>query len=63
MNCVACGKERLTRDEIGLTRKLVNRGAAECFCLRCLAERFRVTEEQLLELARAFRENGCTLFQ
>ena len=62
MTCASCGKKDLTRDEIGLTRKLINRGAEECFCLRCLAERFRVTEQQLTELAQAFRENGCSLF-
>ena len=62
MKCAKCGKDDLTRDEIGLTRKLVNRGSEECYCLRCLAERFRVTERQLTELAQAFRDNGCTLF-
>lgn len=62
MSCAACGREGLTRDEIGLSRKLVNRGTAQAWCLTCLAKRFRVTERQLRDLAQAFRENGCPLF-
>ncbi len=62
MNCAECGRGPLTRDETGLSRKLVNRGTEQAWCLTCLARRFRVTEQQLRELARAFRDNGCTLF-
>ncbi len=62
MSCAGCGKEPLSRDEIGLTKKLINRGASVCYCIDCLAARFRVTPEQLRDMAQAFRENGCTLF-
>ncbi|MBQ9251690.1 MAG: hypothetical protein IJ188_03535 [Clostridia bacterium] len=62
MRCAKCGRE-LTGMETGLTRKLINRAAVECFCLTCLAERFRVTEDQLREMAEAFRQAGCTLFK
>ena len=60
--CVSCGRA-VTRDEKALTRKLINRGAAECYCLTCLARRFRVSEAQLREMAEAFRRAGCTLFR
>ena len=56
------GKAPLTRDEIGLTKKLISRGATECLCLDCLALRFRVGRDQLIRMAEAFRANGCTLF-
>jgi DNA-directed RNA polymerase subunit RPC12/RpoP len=59
--CIACGKE-LTRDEIGLHKKLVNRGATEYKCKPCLAAFFRITEEQCDEMIAHFRETGCTLF-
>lgn len=62
MTCAACGKTPLTRDEIGLTKKLISRGAADCYCLDCLARRFRVERGQLIQMAEAFRANGCTLF-
>ena len=48
MKCASCGAV-LTRDETGLSRKLISRAATECFCLDCLGKRFRVSREQLLE--------------
>ncbi len=63
MTCAACGRTPLTQVETGLTRKLINRGTTVFYCLDCLALRFRVTREQLLEMAEAFRASGCTLFR
>ena len=63
MNCAGCGKGPLSRDEIGLTKKLVNRGSVSCFCLDCLAARFRTSRKELLDIAARFRESGCTLFR
>ncbi len=59
--CACCGKE-LSRDEIGLYKKIVNRGAVSFSCLPCLAARFEVPAELLEEKIRQFREEGCTLF-
>ena len=61
MNCAICGKP-LSRDETGLSRKLISRVARECLCLDCLSERFRVSREQLMDMAERFRKAGCTLF-
>ncbi len=60
--CRQCGAS-LTRDEVGLTKKLINRGAVEYLCYRCMAERFEVTEEELRRKVEEFREMGCTLFE
>ena len=62
MKCAGCGRE-LVPMETGLTRKLINRGAAECYCLTCLARRFRVSEAQRREMGEAFRRAGCTLLR
>lgn len=59
--CVACGAP-VTADEIGLTKKLINRGTTEFYCIRCLSGRFRVREENLREMIIRFRKQGCTLF-
>ena len=60
--CRLC-RAPLTRDEIGLTKKLVNRGCTECLCYACLAEHFDVTVEELRRKVEEFREMGCTLFK
>ena len=59
--CLKCGKE-LTLIDVGLSKKLINRGATEYFCKACLAEKFGVTEALLDEKVRAFRAAGCALF-
>ena len=52
----------LTHNDVGLTKKLINRGATEFFCIRCLAKRFEVTVADLQKKIEEFREMGCTLF-
>ena len=61
--CAVCGRE-LTPDEIGASRKLINRGLPEeeCLCLPCLASRFRVDESVLRKKIDQWREQGCVLF-
>ena len=59
--CKQCGKP-LSRDEIGLHKKMVNRGATEYFCLHCLAAYFGASEDLLKEKIEQFRKDGCTLF-
>lgn len=61
MNCGTCGCV-LTADEIGLSRKLVNRGTRVCWCISCLAVAYRVEESTLREMIERFRAAGCTLF-
>lgn len=61
MKCETCGRE-LRNVEIGLSRKLINRGTEVFFCLDCLAARFKVTEKYLMELAEYYYKRGCTLF-
>ena len=60
--CIRCGRI-LVPDEISLTKKLINRGAAEFLCLSCLSVRFDVSEDTLREKIAYFREMGCTLFR
>ncbi len=59
--CIKCFKE-LSNDEIGLTKKLINRGATEFMCIDCLADKFKVTPERLQEKIKEFKEHGCLLF-
>ena len=62
VRCVRCGAV-LVKDDIALTRKLVNRGAEEFFCLSCLADHFQLTEDILRKKIDEFKAMGCTLFE
>jgi len=59
--CITC-YANLTRDEIAMTRKLINRGATQFLCIPCLARRFDATVAELLERMQYFKDMGCTLF-
>ena len=59
--CVRCGAF-LSKDETALTRKLINRGTTEFFCLSCLANHFQLSEDILLKKIEEFKAMGCTLF-
>lgn len=59
--CRKCGKE-LVPDEVAITKKLINRGTKTYYCVGCLAEAFEVTEENIREKIRYFKNMGCTLF-
>ena len=60
-HCACCGA-LLSRDDIGLIRKLINRGSDMFLCLSCLARHFQLTEDVLREKIREYKAMGCTLF-
>ena len=59
--CMQCGRE-LTGDEIGLHKKMINRGATEFLCITCLAEVYHCKESLLEKKIEQFRAQGCMLF-
>lgn len=59
--CTDCGKA-ITKDEIALSRKLIDVDTTELYCLKCMAENFGCTEEDLKIKIQEFKEQGCTLF-
>ena len=60
--CYVCGKEPLTKNEIGLTKKLINQKAKSFYCISCLAEELDVTVEELQAKIEDFINDGCKLF-
>lgn len=60
--CMKCGKT-LEYDEIGLHRKLVNKGAREFMCIECLSEYFDVSVKALREKIEQYKQIGCSLFK
>lgn len=61
--CYVCGRSPLTKDEIGLAKKLIDKKTTKFYCLSCLAEYFEVTEEELVAKIEQFKDEGCTLFK
>lgn len=59
--CYGCGR-LLTKDEIGINRKLIDPEMEEFQCLDCLAQELDTTAEILLMKIEEFKEDGCTLF-
>ena len=59
--CMVCGAE-LSRDEVGIHKKMVNRRATEFLCLPCLAKKFNLPEADLYAMIERYRKAGCVLF-
>lgn len=59
--CRSCGRE-LTFNEIGATKKFINRGSTSFFCKTCLAKWLDVSEELIDQKIEHFKRQGCTLF-
>ena len=59
--CCECGSP-LKKDEIALTRKLIDNDTADFYCLNCMAEYIGCTVQDLKEKIQEFKEQGCTLF-
>ena len=60
--CKICGKENLSKNEVGLNKKMLNPKATQFYCLDCLASYFEVTTEELLAKIEEFKAEGCKLF-
>jgi hypothetical protein len=62
INCAYCEKEKLSKNDIGLNRKLIHRQIIRMMCLTCLAAYCETTEEELKEMVEGFKRQGCALF-
>ena len=59
--CCECAK-KLKKDEIALSRKMIDVDTEEFYCLPCMAEYFGCEEQDLIIKIKEFTEQGCTLF-
>ena len=59
--CMSCGAP-LSVDEIGLYKKMINRGAQKFLCIECLSKELSVSVDELRSRIEYFRRMGCTLF-
>jgi len=59
--CSDC-KEPLKKDEIALSKKLIDVDTEDLYCLNCLSEVIGCTVDDLKDKIQEFKEQGCTLF-
>lgn len=60
--CIACGKKPLSKDEIGINKKLLGDQVENFYCMDCLADYLEVETQDLLDKIEEFKEEGCKLF-
>ncbi|GHV54680.1 hypothetical protein FACS1894216_15200 [Synergistales bacterium] len=63
IDCFACGKKQISKNEIGLNKKMLGREIKQFYCLDCFAEYLEVTTEELLAKIEDFKLQGCALFK
>jgi len=59
--CIKCGCA-VTYDEKGLCRKMIGRTITEFMCMDCLAEKFKVEKQSLINVIEFYKKAGCALF-
>jgi len=62
MECFACGKENLQKNEVGLCKKMLGRSIKRFYCYDCIADHLGVTVEEMFEKIEEFKQQGCKLF-
>ena len=62
IDCAFCDKEKLSRNDIGLNKKLIHSQVERMMCKTCLAGYFEMTEEDIEEIIERYKRQGCTLF-
>ncbi len=61
--CCVCFKSPLSKDEIGITKKLIDPDTHHFYCIRCLSEFLECDVDDIYDKIEEFKEEGCTLFQ
>ena len=62
IDCTYCGREKLSKNEIGLNKKLIHRQIERMMCLTCMAEDLETSEDEMKEMIEIFKRQGCELF-
>jgi len=62
MECICC-EELVKPIDIAATKKFINRGAEEFYCMDCLEKELNVSRKLLYQKMSYFKSMGCTLFQ
>ena len=63
IECLVCGKQELTKDTIGINKKLLGKRIRSFYCMDCLAAYLECSVEELQDKIEEFKNEGCTLFK
>lgn len=59
--CIDCS-EKLSKDETGLSRKMLGSDITEFYCVGCLAQYLDCDRDDLVTKIQEFKEQGCAQF-
>lgn len=62
VECISCHKKPLSKDEVGINKKLVSESITNFYCMDCLSDYLGVDKQDILDKVEEFKEEGCTLF-
>lgn len=62
-DCIICRQNNLSKNTVGINKKLLGEDIENFYCMDCLAEYLGGTVEELLEKIEEFKEEGCKLFE
>lgn len=60
--CIACDKENLDKDTIGINKKLLGEDVHGFYCMECLADYLECEVQDIIDKIEEFKEEGCKLF-
>ncbi len=60
--CCVCGKKPLSKDEIGLNKKLIAPEPTKYYCLDCMSDYLDVSIGDLYDKIQKFKEAKCIHF-
>ena len=59
--CKECGKE-IKNIDFAMTKKIKGKASEEYYCIECLAKMIHVSHDTIIEIAKDFKRQGCSLF-
>ena len=62
IKCIACDKQDLDKDTIGINKKLLGENVTTFYCMNCLADYLGCEVQDILDKIEEFKEEGCKLF-
>lgn len=61
--CISCGVKNLSKNIIGINKKLLGEKVENFYCMDCLAEYLGVSKQDIIDKIEDFKEQGCKLFE